>query len=111
MYNLDYFRQNEFVSNRYVPCAFFCKGFCNDKTKMFLYLKDFCLGAFWTLFWFFSACAFAAGVNNLKDAANTETLISGPFKTPCSNGIKCTGHDAKYATLTVAIVSYCIALN
>jgi len=66
---------------------------------------DLGFGAFWTLFWFFSACAFAAGVNNLKDSASTETLIGGSFKEFCKKGIiDCEGHDAKYATLTVAIL-------
>lgn len=65
---------------------------------------DFGLGAFWALFWFFSSCAFAAGVNNIKDVANTEHLISGPFSLACANGVTCTGQDAKYATLTVAIL-------
>ena len=71
--------------------------------------QDFGLGAFWTLFWFFSACAFAAGVNALKDVVNIENLTKqgGAFNAPCSlNGFKCDGTNPKYATMTVAIVSY-----
>jgi len=67
---------------------------------------DFGLGAFWTLFWFFSACAFAAGVNALKDQVNIESLTGdgGAFTEPCSNGYKCGGTNPKYATMTVAIL-------
>lgn len=84
---------------------FFSPWFCLSNFSLSRFLKDLGFGAFWTLFWFFSACAFAAGVNNLKDSASTEALIGGSFKEFCKNGITCQGHDAKYATLTVAIVS------
>lgn len=68
---------------------------------------DFGLGAFWTLFWFFSACAFAAGVNALKDLVNIENLTKqgGAFYEPCTlNNFKCEGTNPKYATMTVAIL-------
>jgi len=61
---------------------------------------------FWALFWFFSACAFAAGVNAIKDAADLNILVAedGAFYDACVKQV-CNVTNAKYATLTVAIVS------
>lgn len=66
---------------------------------------DFAFGAFWTLFWFFSACAFAAAVSNISDASDTGKLINGDLASYCGNvKINCSGKSAKTATLTVAIL-------
>lgn len=63
---------------------------------------DFCVGAFWALFWFFSACAFASATNGIKKAADIEKSVH--MLDACINGNKCTFIGAKYAALTIAIL-------
>lgn len=67
---------------------------------------DFAFGSFWALFWFFSACAFAAAVHSLKDATDVNKLIAkdGALHKYCSGDHMCDVSKAKYATLTVAIL-------
>lgn len=68
---------------------------------------DFVFGAFWCLFWFFSSCAFASGVLAIESSADLEKLVAegGAFYPYCMPGkILCTVTNAKYATLTVAIL-------
>jgi len=68
---------------------------------------DFVFGAFWCLFWFFSSCAFASGVLAIESSADLSELVAegGAFHPYCiPTKITCIVTNAKYATLTVAIL-------
>lgn len=68
--------------------------------------QDFVAGAFWAFFWFVSSCAQAAALTGIKDATNAEDLARDLDY--CKNGFSCeVQKKAKYATLTVSVVSKC----
>jgi hypothetical protein len=65
-----------------------------------------------TIFWFSGACAWAAGVSNVKNFVKPETLIG---KTNFCHGTKlgtCTaGSPGKWASLTISLVSNDVLLK
>ena len=62
------------------------------------------MAVFYAFFWFVAAIAQAAAVNGIKDATNVHTITKSLVL--CSGTHKCNGFEtAKYATLTVSIVS------
>ena len=69
--------------------------------------QDFVAGLFWAFFWFVSSCAQAAALTGIKDATNAEDLAAGSLPYCGKNGIiTCEVlKKAKYATLTVSVVS------
>ena len=63
-------------------------------------------GAFWAFFWFVSSCAQAAALTGIKDATNAEDLAGSLDYCKKSAGFTCeVQQKAKYATLTVSVVS------
>ena len=63
------------------------------------------MGCFWAFFWFCAACALASAVHSIKDATDVNQIVKN-LVVCTSKGMTCTAAKAaKFATLTVAIVS------
>ena len=69
--------------------------------------QDFVAGAFWAFFWFVSSCAQAAALTGIKDATNADDLAAEGLPYCVKKlGFTCeVRNKAKYATLTVSVVS------